>query len=83
MTFSLSFKAIKAKDNKEMKAAVGLNCKIINKVNLRVGDKFNYDTEDFSAGVGFNLGKFIIDYAYVPFKSEINDVHMFGISYKF
>jgi len=80
---SLSGKAVKTEDNNELNAALGLNCSVKEKVNFRVGYKINYDAEDFSAGIGFNLGKFIIDYAFIPFDSELDDVHMFGISYKF
>ena len=76
-------KAIKNIDDDEMKAACGIKTELNNKFNLKLGYKFNYDTENISAGFGINIKKVTVDYAYVPFKYEIDDVHMIEISYKF
>jgi hypothetical protein len=83
MLLSLSAKTVKAKDDDGLKMAFGINCRIKEKVDFRFGYKINYDAEDFSAGVGFNLGRFIIDYAFIPFNDELDNIQMFGISYKF
>ncbi len=76
-------KAVKYFDDDKMRAVIGLGIRPIEKLDLRFGYKFNYDAEDLSLGIGINLKKISIDYAYIPFQYEINDVHMIGINYKF
>ena len=66
-----------------MRAVIGLGIRPVEKLDLRFGYKFNYDAEDLSLGIGINLKKISIDYAYIPFQYEINDVHIIGINYKF
>lgn len=81
--FSSEMKVIKYSDNDEFQMAFGINSRLTDMLNLRLGYKFNYDAEDISAGFGIKLKKLNIDYAYIPFRSEINDVHVIGLSYKF
>ncbi len=38
------------------------------------------DTRSLSAGVGVQLGQWIIDYAFVPFRSELGEAHLFTLS---
>lgn len=82
---SSEIKAIKHTDDDVIKAVIGLNIIPIEKLTLRFGYKINYDLENISFGLGINLKKINIDYAYIPSDPdyEINDIHMIGISYKF
>ncbi len=82
---SSEIKAIKHIDDDVIKAVIGLNIIPIEKLTLRFGYKINYDLGNISLGLGINLKKINIDYAYIPSDPdyEINDVHMIGISYKF
>ena len=82
---SYEIKAIKHIDDDEMKAALGLKAEINRKLNVKFGYKYNYDAEGFTAGFGVNLKKIAVDYAYVLFDAdtEIDDVHVIGLTYKF
>lgn len=44
---------------------------------LRGGYQTGYDSRDFSAGVGFVYDYLRIDYAFVPFKSDLGNSHRF------
>lgn len=77
------FKGIKYFDDDNLRASVGLNVKPTDKLALRFGYKFNYDAENISFGVGFNLKKINLSYTYIPFDYDIDSVHMIGLSYKF
>ena len=81
--FLAEAKAVKYFDDDKMRAVLGVAIRPVEKLDLRLGYKFNYDAEDLSLGIGINLKKISIDYAYIPFQYEINDVHMIGINYKF
>jgi len=80
---SNELKVMKYSDNDELKTTLGAKVHLSEILTLRLGYKFNYDAEDFSAGIGINLKKVQVDYAYVPFSSEIDDVHVIGLTYKF
>jgi len=83
MILEAEIKAIKYFDDDQVRAVVGFSLKPHPKLDLRAGYKINYDTEDLTLGIGINLKKINIDYAYIPYQYEINDVHMVGISYLF
>jgi len=76
-------KMIKHIDDDEFKAVLGTKVRLNNILDFKLGYKLNFDSESFSAGFGINLKKISIDYAYVPFKYHINDVHIIGLTYKF
>lgn len=48
---------------------------------LRAGYQVGYDNRDFSAGVGFAYKDFRIDYAFVPYKSDLGNSHQFTLIY--
>ncbi|MCF7794028.1 MAG: PorV/PorQ family protein [Candidatus Cloacimonetes bacterium] len=81
--FANELKIMKYSDNDELQMVLGTNIHITEILKLRLGYKLNYDAEDFSAGIGIKLKKIDVDYAYVPFNSEIDDVHVIGLTYKF
>ena len=81
--FSTELKAVKYIDDDEFKAVWGIKAEINRTFNLKFGYKFNYDSEDISAGFGINLKKISLDYAYIPFDYEIDDVHIMGLTYRF
>jgi hypothetical protein len=41
------------------------------------------DTQDFSTGLGARYNDFIVDYAYVPFNSDLGNTHRIGVIYMF
>jgi hypothetical protein len=81
--FSYELKAIKHIDDDVIKAVFGIRWDLNQKLNIKAGYKINYDTESFSAGFGVDLKKLYFNYAFIPFSSEIDDVHIMGLTYKF
>lgn len=47
---------------------------------LRAGYKVGYDEEDLAFGVGFLQSIWRIDYAFVPYGSDLGDVHRFALT---
>ncbi|MBN2460239.1 MAG: PorV/PorQ family protein [Candidatus Cloacimonetes bacterium] len=76
-------KAMQNIDDEQVKAVIGLNSVLYDRLSLRLAYRLNYDAEDFSAGLGFRFRNFQLDYAYIPFDFEIEDVHIIGLSYHF
>ena len=62
---------------------MGMNVNFQNLFDLKIGYKFNHETQSISGGVDIHLKKITVGYAFLPFKFEIDDVHMFELSYKF
>lgn len=50
---------------------------------LRAGYQTGYDSRDFSAGAGFVYESFRVDYAFVPYKSDLGNSHRFTLTYSF
>ena len=76
-------KLIKHIDDDEFKAVLGTKVELNRILDVKLGYKLNFDAESFTAGFGINLKRIALDYAYVPFKYHINDVHIIGLTYKF
>jgi len=83
LLLSYELKAIKNIDDDNLKAVFGVRCDLNRKFNIKAGYKTNYDAESFSVGFGVDLKKIYFNYAFIPFSSEIDDVHVFGLTYKF
>ncbi len=49
-------------------------------VYLRAGYQTGYDSRDISAGAGFTYKNFRIDYAFVPYQSDLGDSHRFSLT---
>jgi hypothetical protein len=48
---------------------------------LRAGYQTGYDNRNFSAGAGFIYNNFRIDYAFVPYQSDLGNSHRFTLTY--
>ncbi len=46
---------------------------------LRAGYQTGYDEKNFSFGMGVKYRKFRLDYAFVPYQSDLGNAHRFGI----
>ncbi len=79
---ALEASLVKAVDE-DMRIALSTELKLMQRLYLRAGYKFNTDAESFSAGLGLELFRIAIDYGYVPFSEGLSDVHSFGLSYHF
>lgn len=53
------------------------------KLFLRAGYDTGYDSRDFSAGAGFVYEGFRVDYAFVPYQSDLGNSHRFSLTYSF
>ena len=76
-------KMIKHIDDDEFRAVLGTKVELNRILDIKLGYKLNFDAESFTAGFGINLKKIALDYAYVPFEYNVDDVHVIGLSYKF
>ncbi|MEW6014118.1 MAG: PorV/PorQ family protein [Candidatus Zixiibacteriota bacterium] len=48
---------------------------------LRGGYRAGYDLHSFSAGAGFSRRNIRIDYAFVPYKNDFSDSHLFNLTF--
>ncbi|MCK4830892.1 hypothetical protein KA005_85060 [bacterium] len=48
---------------------------------IRAGYMFNYDTKNLTAGASFTKRNLTIDYAFVPYKQDLGNSHMFNLSF--
>lgn len=72
-------------DNRE-RIAVGLEYGLRDRIFIRLGYKFNYDTEKFTSGMGIKVPikgqKLTVDYALVDF-GDLDAVHHFSLGTEF
>jgi len=80
---SSEVKILKHVDDDDFKANWGMKALIRDNFSLKLGYKFNHDTESISAGFGLKLKRINIDYAFAPISDEIDDVHMIQLGYRF
>ena len=59
---------------------VGAEIRPLVMLALRAGYQTGYDSHDLTAGFGLQLGRFEIDYAYVPFQEELGQANRFSVS---
>ncbi len=52
-------------------------------ISGRLGMNPNSDTRDFATGFGAHYRDFVVDYAYVPFTSNLGSSHRIGVTYTF
>jgi hypothetical protein len=69
--------------DEDLKGNVNLECELFQLLTLRGGYLLGYDAQDFSAGFGVKYKNISVDYGYGAFNSELNDVHSFGVTYRF
>jgi hypothetical protein len=63
-----------------MEGRLGLELKPIPTLALRAGWMTGQDAADLTAGAGIAVGRFDIDYAFVPYKDDLGSSHRFGLS---
>jgi hypothetical protein len=71
----------------EQQAHVGMEYEFQHTLSLRAGYKINYDTDGFTAGIGFQHTsgptKFVVDYSYGKMNTLLGDVHRISLGVKF
>lgn len=80
MSVSADYLNIKSGDSR---LHVGAEYLIEELLFLRTGYQIGYDNRDFSAGAGFVYKDLRIDYAFVPYQSDLGNSHRFTLMYAF
>ncbi|OQY26669.1 MAG: hypothetical protein B6244_12955 [Candidatus Cloacimonetes bacterium 4572_55] len=72
----------KASDS-DLRLQTGVELNIKDILSLRTGYKFNYDTDDFAAGMGVSIRNYQVDYAFLPRSDELDDAHYITVGLNF
>ncbi|MGB8658760.1 MAG: PorV/PorQ family protein [Candidatus Zixiibacteriota bacterium] len=79
---TLGLDLVKPRDD-NAKVHLGLEYDAYRTLALRLGYQFGYDEKDLSFGMGIKFKKYGIDYAYIPYKSDLGDVHCISLEVAF
>jgi hypothetical protein len=66
----------------DIHAQLGGEYRLFDVLSVRAGYRSGYDSYDFSAGIGFRKRNFRIDYAFLPYKENLNDSHIFNLTFE-
>jgi len=80
--FTMGLDIVKPRDD-DMKIHLGGEYGLHQILKLRLGYQFGYDEKDLSFGMGIKFKKYAIDYAFLPYKSDIGDVHCISLDVEF
>jgi hypothetical protein len=75
---ALAMDLSKPRDN-QLRAHWGTELLVMHHIALRSGYQMGYDEKGFSAGVGVRQGRFRIDYAFVPYSSDLGATHRISL----
>jgi len=62
---------------------MGFEYAFINYLSLRFGYQTGYDDKGISAGFGVQIKRYLLDYAYVPFSSDLGNSHRISFGVRF
>lgn len=79
--FILSLDLVKPNDN-DLKVHFGGEYTYKEKFILRSGYQAGYDNKNISLGLGLKIKKYAIDYAFVPFSSDLGNSHRISVNLK-
>jgi hypothetical protein len=79
--FILSMDLVKPNDN-DLKVNLGGEYTYKEKFTLRSGYQIGYDDRNISLGLGLKIKKYAIDYAFVPFSSDLGNSHRISVNLK-
>jgi hypothetical protein len=80
--YTLCVDLIKPRDD-DMKTHLGGEYGLYGNFNLRLGYQIGCDDRDISFGMGVKYKKYAIDYAFLPYKSDLGDVHCISLDVEF
>lgn len=80
--FTLNMDLIKPRDD-DTKLHLGTEYELYQILSLRMGYQFGYNDKSISFGMGIKYKKYAIDYAFVPYKSDLGDVHCISLKAEF
>lgn len=68
----------KPRDNK-LRVHWGGELRLLDRIDLRSGYQMGYDEKGLSAGLGVRQQRFRIDYAFVPYSSDLGETHRISL----
>jgi hypothetical protein len=77
--FVLGFDLVKPRDD-EVQVHLGAEYSLYQTFKMRLGYQTGYDEKDFSFGLGTEFKQYSIDYAYLPYKSDLGSVHSVSLN---
>jgi hypothetical protein len=81
-SFALNLDLVKPRDD-DAKAHLGGEYGLYQIIYLRLGYQLGYDEKNVSFGLGIKYKKYTIDYAFLPYKSDLGDVHCISLDVEF
>jgi hypothetical protein len=79
---TLNIDVVKPRDD-DTKLHLGTEYELYQILSLRLGYQFGYSEKNISFGMGVRYKKYAIDYAFVPYKSDLGDVHCITLKAEF
>jgi hypothetical protein len=73
---------VKPRDD-DLKVHLGGEAGLHQTLKLRLGYQIGYDEKALSFGMGVKFKAYSIDYAFVPYKSDLGDVHLVSLDVRF
>jgi hypothetical protein len=80
--FRVSLDLVKPRDD-DSKIHLGGEAGLHQTLKLRVGYQIGYDEKALSFGMGVEFKNYAINYAFVPYKSDLGDVHYVSLDVQF
>jgi hypothetical protein len=77
-TLALALDLSQPSDNK-LRVHWGAELLLWDRIALRSGYQMGYDEKDFSTGLGVRQQRFLIDYAFVPYSSDLGVTHRISL----
>lgn len=78
----LEYGAAKALDS-GIRSVISTQVEVLDRLSLRGAYKFGADAQNLSAGIGININSLDLNYGWAHFDSGLDDVHSFGICWRF
>lgn len=80
--FNFALDVVKPRDD-DVKIHLGGEYGLHRSFKLRLGYQFGYDEKNLSFGTGFRYRNYSVDYAFVPYKSDLGEVHCISLDVGF
>jgi hypothetical protein len=79
--YRVALDLVKPKDD-PLRVHTGAEYDFPQNFSLRLGYEFGYDEKGFTFGLGFKIRKYGIDYAFVPYSSDLGNTHRISLNVK-
>lgn len=79
--YRVALDLVKPKDD-PLRVHTGAEYDFPQNFSLRLGYEFGYDEKGFAFGLGFKIRKYGIDYAFVPYSSDLGNTHRISLNVK-